>query len=218
MKVRVKICGITSTADARAAVDAGADALGFMFYPRSPRFLEAATARAIIDTLPPFVARVGVFVDATADEILRIVAQCGLDTVQLHGAESPELCRCLRPLSVIKAFRVQDAGTLEQLTAYEDFSWLLDSYVAGEMGGTGRTFNWELAATAVRRGGMVLLAGGLHPGNVAAAIAAVKPWAVDVSSGVEQAPGRKDAAKMRAFVRAVTAAGSAQPGEADHGS
>ncbi|MDO8340521.1 MAG: phosphoribosylanthranilate isomerase [Candidatus Woesebacteria bacterium] len=204
---RVKICGITSLADALAAVDAGADALGFMFYPASPRHVSPDTVRAITAALPPFVARVGVFVDAPADDIRRTVAACGLDTIQLHGTESPGFCRDLAPYPVLKAFRVAGPESLETLPAYHGLTWLLDSSVAGALGGTGRTFNWALAAAAVRQGGRVVLAGGLTPDNVAAAVNAVHPWAVDVSSGVESAPGRKDPARVRAFIAAVRNAG-----------
>lgn len=200
---RVKICGITSVEDALAAVEAGADALGFMFYPPSPRNLTPEAAREIIGALPPFVARVGVFVDATADEIRRTIAASGIDTLQLHGRETPEFCAAWSPYPVLKAFRVRGPESLEALPAYRGHSWLLDSYVAGALGGTGQTFSWELAADAVRRGGRVVLAGGLTADNVADAVRAVRPWGVDVSSGVESAPGRKDAARVRAFVRAA---------------
>ena len=204
---RVKICGITSVEDALAAVEAGADALGFMFYPASPRVVRAATVRSITDRLPPFVARVGVFVDAPESEVRSAVRECGLDTVQLHGGELPEICRRLAPLGVIKAFRMEGEATLARLADYRDWAWLLDAYVAGAHGGTGKTFNWEWAAEAVRRGGRVILAGGLTPENVGRAVSAVRPYAVDVSSGVESSPGRKDPVRMRALVAAVRAAG-----------
>lgn len=203
--VRVKICGITSQADAWAAVDAGADALGFMFYRPSPRFLEIEAARTIIASLPPFIARVGVFVDASSEDIRRHVESCGIDTVQLHGRENPEFCSSLAPVSVVKAFRVPGFEILETLKNYPGMAWLLDSYVPGAPGGTGQTFNWEVAARAVRGGGRVILAGGLTAANVAAAVSAVKPMAVDVSSGVESAPGRKDPARMRDFIAAAKA-------------
>lgn len=203
---RVKICGITSREDALAAIDAGADALGFMFFPPSPRHLTVEAARSIIEALPPFVARVGVFVDATAEVIRQTAAACGLDTLQLHGSESPDFCRDLAPFPILKAFRVRGPESLTQLPAFANHAWLLDSYVAGTLGGTGQTFNWDLAATAVRQGGRVILAGGLTAANVAAAVTAVRPWAVDVSSGVESAPGRKDPSKVRDFIAAAKAA------------
>jgi len=206
MNVRVKICGITSVADALTAVAAGADALGFMFHPPSPRNVSVEAARTIIAALPPFVARVGVFVDTPEAEIRRIATACGLDTLQLHGAEPPGFCQRLAPWSVVKAFRVRGPETLAELGAYPGMAWLLDSYVAGAMGGTGKTFNWDLAAQAVRGGGTVLLAGGLTPANVADAVRAVRPYGVDVSSGVESAPGRKDAGKVRELIAAAKAA------------
>lgn len=201
--VRVKICGITTVEDALAAVDAGADALGFMFYPPSPRYVPPETAREIIRVLPPFVSRVGVFVDATAERVLEVARTAALDTVQLHGKESVDFCRQMGLLRVIKAFRMNGPNALDQLAAYNGMPWLLDSYVAGRFGGTGQTFNWDLACEAVRRGGYVILAGGLTPENVSRAVAAVHPFAVDVCSGVESSPGRKDIARLRDFVAAA---------------
>lgn len=206
MSVRVKICGITSAADALAAVAAGADALGFMFYPPSPRYLTVEAARAITRELPPFVARVGVFVDADEDRIVETVKRVGLDTVQLHGNESPEFAARLTGCRVVKAMRMEGPSALERLAGFREFAWLLDSYVAGSFGGTGQTFNWDLACEAVRRGGQVILAGGLTVDNVARAVAAVGPYAVDVSSGVEMSPGRKDPAKVRDFIAAAKGA------------
>jgi phosphoribosylanthranilate isomerase len=224
MTLRVKICGITRLPDALAAVEAGADALGFMFYERSPRYVRAAAAAQIIRELPPRVTRVGVFVNATEEEVRRTAAECGLDALQFHGEESPEFCArfggevsadVLRTLSraadgglgpvfrVIKAFRIRDADSLDALPAYRCGAWLLDSYVPGQPGGTGSTFNWDLAIEAGRAGRPVILAGGLVPENVAEAVRRVRPYGVDVSSGVESAPGRKDPARVRAFVQAA---------------
>ncbi|MST95015.1 MAG: phosphoribosylanthranilate isomerase [Pedosphaera sp.] len=200
MSLLVKICGITNLADAQAAVDAGADALGFMFYEPSARNIAPAAAREIIAQLPPRVAKVGVFVNAPAEVIHRMAAECGLDTVQLHGEETPEFCAQFASLKVWKAVRVRDEGSLRALPAYETDAWLLDSYVAGHAGGTGEKFNWELAVAAKALGRPIILAGGLTPANIAAAVQQVRPFGVDVSSGVEAAPGRKDAAKMRAFI------------------
>lgn len=205
MNIRIKICGITNEPDALAAVDAGADALGFMFYHASPRCVTRELAAGIIRTLPPFVARVGVFVNPTEFEVRAAIAECGIDTLQFHGEESPEFCRQFG-LKVIKAFRVRDAGSLEATKAFATEAWLLDSYIAGQHGGTGAVFNWELAAEAVRRHRTVILAGGLTPGNVADAVRAVHPFALDVSSGVEQAPGKKDGEKIRAFISSARAA------------
>jgi phosphoribosylanthranilate isomerase len=197
--VSVKICGITNLEDAWAAVEAGADALGFVFYPPSPRHVTPTQARAIIAALPPFVTTVGLFVDAAAEQIEAIAARCGLDRLQLHGHEAPELCaRLTRP--VIKAFRIRNADSLASLPRYKVAAYLLDAYVEGALpGGTGASFAWELAAQA-KPYGPVILAGGLTPDNVEAAIRRIQPYGVDVSSGVERAPGLKDHAKLRAFV------------------
>ena len=206
MSVRVKICGITRVEDALAAVDAGADALGFMFYPGSSRHVTRPEVAAILHALPPFVVRVGVFVNPSEQEVRAAIAECGLDTLQFHGEDSPEFCRQFG-LKVIKAFQIRDESSLEALKAFPTESWLLDSHVPGRRGGTGTTFNWALAAKAVQWGGRVILAGGLNPGNAAEAIRRVRPYALDVSSGVESAPGRKDPARMRAFMAAVRSAG-----------
>jgi len=203
MAIRVKICGIMCLEDALTAVESGADALGFMFYPPSPRCIRPDAVRRIVEQLPPFVARVGVFVNADEEQIRMTIREAGIDTIQLHGKEPVELCRSLSPLPVMKAFRMEGPGALDALTPYTGYAWLLDSYVAGVFGGTGQTFNWDLACEAVRRGGNVVLAGGLTPDNVARAIAAVSPYGVDVSSGVELSPGKKDPDKVRAFVAAA---------------
>ena len=202
MNVKVKICGITGTADALAAVEAGADALGFMFYAPSPRCVSFASAVEIIGELPPLVAKVGVFVNPTEEEVRRGITECGIDTLQFHGEESPEFCRRFG-LKVIKAFRVRDAESLQPTKDFPNEAWLLDSYVAGQLGGTGARFNWDLATDAARRHRSVLLAGGLTPENAAEAVRKVRPYGLDVSSGVESAPGKKDAAKVRAFIAAA---------------
>lgn len=202
MNVKVKICGITSPADALTAVEAGADALGFMFYAPSPRCVSFASAVEIIRELPPLVAKVGVFVNPTEEEVRRAIAECGIDTLQFHGEETPEFCRGFG-LKVIKAFRVRDAESLQPTKDFSTEAWLLDSYVAGQLGGTGARFNWDLATDAVRRHRSVLLAGGLTPENAAEAVRKVRPYGLDVSSGVESAPGKKDAAKVRAFIAAA---------------
>ena len=202
MNVKVKICGITSPADALTAVDSGADALGFMFYAPSPRCVSLASASEIIGKLPPLVAKVGVFVNPTEEEVRRAIAECGIDTLQFHGEEPPEFCRRFG-LKVIKAFRVRDAESILHTEAYSTEAWLLDSYVAGQLGGTGARFNWDLATDAARRHRSVILAGGLTPGNVAEAVRKVRPYGLDVSSGVESAPGKKDPAKVRAFIAAA---------------
>ena len=211
MSVRVKICGITNFEDAQVAVEAGAHALGFIFFSQSPRNISPAEAKRIIEQLPPFVARVGVFVNESFETILRIVKETGIDTVQLHGDESPELCEELarENLKVIKAFRIKDGNSLGALKDFRVSAFLLDSYVPGQLGGTGAKFNWDLAVQASGLGTPIILAGGLVPENVRDAISKVAPYGVDVSSGVELelAPGKKDHAKVRAFIAAARSAG-----------
>jgi phosphoribosylanthranilate isomerase len=204
MNPRVKICGVTNAKDALAAVEAGAHALGFMFYDQSPRCIQPAEAAKIIRELPPFVAKVGVFVNPSEELVRRAVSECGVDTLQFHGDESREFCRKFG-LKGIKAFRVRDEESLRLMTEYDQEAWLLDTYVPGKLGGTGERFNWELACQAVRLGRAVILAGGLTPENVAIAVRQVRPFAVDVSSGVESVPGRKDHHKLRDFIAATRA-------------
>jgi len=205
--VRVKICGITNLEDALLAADLGADALGFIFYPPSPRSIAPDTARAIIAQLPPLVTTVGVFVDEDAATVKELAAQVGLDWLQLHGKETPEYCRSLGR-RIIKVFRIQDENSLSGLAAYREVvqGLLLDTYKKGQVGGTGETFNWDLAREA-RQYGPIILAGGLTPANVVRAIAAAQPQAVDVASGVEARPGKKDPEKLKAFFAAVKGAG-----------
>ena len=185
--------------DALAAVDAGADALGFMFYEPSPRYLSAEKAAEIILDLPEQVARVGVFVDADAKTVRQTIETAGLDTLQFHGNESPRYCSQFEQRT-IKAFRVKDRTTLAELPDYDTDAWLLDSYVKGVPGGTGEKFNWELAVEAKRLGKPILLAGGLTPDNAADAVGQVSPFGLDVSGGVEASPGVKDAAKMARLI------------------
>src|SRR5574337_1197846 len=197
--IRVKICGITSYDDAWAAVEAGADALGFIFVKGTPRSIEPEDAAVITARMPPFVATVGVLVDRTPAEIERIVGVSGVGLAQLHGHESPEICGHLR-VPFIKVIRVQSEENLEALHRYPKAkAFLLDTFVAGQPGGTGRTFPWEIAAKAARQS-RVILSGGLTPDNVALAVTQVKPYAGDVCSGVEAAPGRKDHEKVREFI------------------
>lgn len=197
--VKVKICGITNIDDALHACACGADALGFVFYEKSPRCVTPESARAIIATLPPFVTTVGLFVNETPQRIREMADCCGLDIIQLHGDEEPQDCD-FAPRRVVKALRVKAAASLVGHEAFQVSALLLDTWVAGAYGGTGETFNWELAASVARQR-RVILAGGLTPENMAAAIEAVRPYAVDVSSGVEATPGRKDPAKVAAFIR-----------------
>lgn len=202
MSVRVKICGITNAPDARAAAEAGADALGFMFYEKSPRHISIRDAAEIIRELPPFIMRVGVFVDASEDLVMRAIGDCGLNMLQFHGRETPEYCSQFGLMS-IKAFRIRDAESLKELPLYPTDAWLLDAYTADKLGGTGEKFNWDLAIEAKKLGKPIFLAGGLTAANVAGAVEKVRPFAVDVSSGVEAEPGKKDHQKVRAFIQAA---------------
>jgi phosphoribosylanthranilate isomerase len=197
--IKVKICGITSLEDALTAIEAGADSLGFVFYSASPRNVSPEQADEIIRRLPPFVQTVGLFVDEKLTTVNDFTDRCGLDLVQLHGDEAPDYCRSVRR-RVIKAFRIKDISTLDLLPQYQVAGYLLDAWAATAHGGTGKTFNWEIAAEAVRKGRNIVLAGGLTPENVAAAVKTVRPYAVDVSSGVESAPGRKDTHKLIEFI------------------
>ena len=199
--VRVKICGITSLEDALFAVQAGADALGFVFHEASPRNIQPDRATAIIDVLPPFVQVVGLFVNADRTFVNAIADQCRLDIIQLHGDEPPEYCDAIRR-RVIKVFRVRDSASLEPIRTYRVAGILLDTYSPKAYGGTGLTFNWDIAAEAAKSCA-VILAGGLNPENVREAVDRVAPYGVDVSSGVEAAPGRKDPAKVSEFIRSA---------------
>ncbi len=199
--VKVKICGITSVEDALHAVDAGADALGFVFHGASPRNVSPDQAAAIIRELPPFVQAVGLFVNSDGSMVNAVADQCRLDLVQLHGDETPEYCESIKR-RVIKAFRVRDISSLDPIGNYRVAGILLDAYSPAAYGGTGITFNWEIASDAVRLG-HVILAGGLTPENVRRAVEMVEPFGVDVSGGVEQAPGKKDPEKIRRFIRAA---------------
>jgi phosphoribosylanthranilate isomerase len=203
--VKVKICGVTSVSDAQAAVQAGADAVGLMFYSGSPRHISMEAAQEIARTLPPSVIRVGVFVDPSPSDVFAAIQLCGLNLLQFHGAESSEFCQQFGVMTM-KAFRMRDAGSLAPLPSFSADAFLLDSHVRDKRGGTGETFNWDLAVEAKKFGRPIFLAGGLTPENVADAIRAVQPFAVDVSSGVEISPGRKDPEKIRAFIAAARGA------------
>jgi phosphoribosylanthranilate isomerase len=197
--VRVKICGITCKEDARMAVEAGADALGFVFCETSPRCVTPQKAAAIILELPPFIQSVGLFVDEEAEQVNWTADFCGLDLVQLHGDEDPEYCLGVNR-RVIKAFRIKDAASLNGIRCYPVAGYLLDAWSPQSHGGTGQTFDWELAKSAgIAK--KLILAGGLTPDNVAQAVRMVAPYGVDVSSGVESAPGRKDPVQVKEFIR-----------------
>jgi phosphoribosylanthranilate isomerase len=219
---RVKICGITTIEDALTAVAAGADALGFVFAP-SPRQVSIEAAAAILRAVPPFVTTVGVLVDQDPEPILE---RCPVDVLQFHGSESPEQMRAFPGVRAVKAFRVRASADLESLRRYHGAAdaLLLDAYVPGIAGGTGATFPWALAQEAAARGLVasanrfgnaappLILAGGLTPENVAAAIAAAAPYGVDVSTGVEAAPGRKDPTRVRRFIEEVRRSWLLAPG------
>jgi phosphoribosylanthranilate isomerase len=202
MSVKAKICGLTNLADAQAAVAAGADALGFNFYEKSPRFILLEAAVEIAKQSPPFVMRVGLFVNAPEDFVLRAISEAGLTMLQFHGDEPPEFCTQFGLMSM-KAFRIRDEKSLDELPKYQTDAYLLDAFSPEARGGTGEKFNWDLAVEAQKFGKPIFLAGGLTPYNVADAVRRVRPFAVDVSSGVESAPGKKDVAKIRAFIGAV---------------
>lgn len=202
---RIKICGITNEEDAAAALLAGADALGFVFYCKSPRWIDPTVAGRIISSLPPFVAPVGVFVNEEVKVVRDLMDGCGLALAQLHGDETAAYCLELaRP--AVKALRIKDRGSFLALAEFQGRAgirgFLLDAYAEDAYGGTGRTVDWALAAEAARSAS-VLLAGGLTPENVAEAIRAVRPYGVDVSSGVESTPGKKDAEKVRRFIQSA---------------
>ena len=199
--VRVKICGNVTLKDTMAAVEAGADAVGFVFYARSPRVVSPKAVAAIVSHLPPFVTPVGLFVNEKPEVIRRIASDCGIRLVQLHGEESPQYCAELK-LPVLKGIRVRTREDVANLSAYRVDAILLDAYVEGIAGGTGTTFDWSLAVEA-KTWGPIILAGGLTPDNVGEAISRVRPYGVDVSSGVESSPGAKDHAKVKAFVETV---------------
>ncbi len=203
--VKVKVCGITNLEDAQAAVEAGADALGFVCYRKSPRFVDAEVIRAIVSELPPFVLPVGVFVNEEQKVVRDLLDRCGLVLAQLHGDETAAYCESLgRP--VLKAIRLQSRSDFLALAEFKGRALvrgiLVDAFSDAAYGGTGHRVDWNLAAEASQLG-RVILAGGLTPENVGEAIKIVRPYGVDVSSGVEANPGRKDHAKVRAFIKAA---------------
>jgi phosphoribosylanthranilate isomerase len=206
-RTRVKMCGTTRIEDALAAVRFGVDALGFIFYQKSPRYIVPAKAAAILSKLPPFIDRVGVFVDASLTEVVQ-TAGLGLSFLQLHGSESPDYCRKLREIvpfcGVIKAFRVGAESCSDNFMPYESCvdAFLLDTYVKGASGGTGLVFDWSII-DKLRLRQPVILAGGLSPDNIASAIAAVRPYAVDINSGIELQPGIKDHRRLQALMQRV---------------
>lgn len=201
LQIKVKICGMTQLKDALFAVEQGIDAVGFIFYKKSPRVVTMKTVREIITKLPPLVDTVGVFVNESAERVNQIANYCGLDLVQLHGEESPAFCRKIHR-RVIKAFRVKDLQSIKQLEKFPVSGFLLDTFSDDLHGGTGKTFDWNLALSA-KKMGPVILAGGLTPRNILKAVRQVRPYGVDVCSGVEKSPGIKDLEKVRAFLKNI---------------
>lgn len=199
MNTKIKICGITNLPDAQLAMELGADALGFIFYPKSPRYIKVGDAANICNALPPFVTKVGVFVDELEYEIEKAVGECLLNALQFHGEEPPGFCVKFAAKS-IKAIRMRDEDSLRAAAEYDVDALLLDTYTDTERGGTGRTFDWSLAIKAKEIGTPIILSGGLTTVNVQEAIRKVRPYAVDVSSGVEREPGKKDPEKLRRFI------------------
>ncbi len=201
MTTKIKICGITNIEDALCAVEAGADALGFVFYEKSPRNVTPEVVKQIVAMLPPFVTTVGLFVNTASEKIKTIMAFTGLNTIQLHGDETPADCS-LSPYRVIKAVRVKNADSLVGISAYKVSALLLDAWSDDQYGGSGESFDWQLAKQFTAQVPLIL-AGGLNPDNIAQAITMVKPYAVDVSSGVEISPGYKDHQKIKHFIQQV---------------
>ena len=202
MKTQVKICGVTNIEDGLVAAEAGADMIGLMFYEQSPRHVTLAQAAEISRALPRFFIRVGVFVNPSPDLVMRAISECQLTMLQFHGDETSDFCTHFGLMSV-KAIRVRDESSLQLLENYRTDAFLLDAHSSKGLGGTGEQFNWDLAVKAQAFGRPIFLAGGLTPENVAAAVQTVHPFGVDVSSGVESAPGIKDPAKVRAFIAAA---------------
>lgn len=199
---RVKMCGITNSEDALCAVGLGASALGFVFYEKSPRFIRPEEAGEIIGRVPPFVTKVGVFVNAEADYLREAKNIAGFDVYQLHGDETPEFCAAFGE-RYIKAIRVKDAESLSAVELYDTDAFLFDAYSPDAYGGTGENFSWDVLSSRKLENKFVILSGGLNSGNVREAIQAVNPYAVDVSSGVESSPGIKDHLKLKRFMEAA---------------
>ena len=201
--LKVKICGITNREDALWAVECGADALGFIFYKKSPRYINPENAKKIISILPPFISTVGVFVNEDYNDVRDVKLLTDLNTVQLHGDESPSYCNLIEG-KLIKAIRIKNEKSIERLKKYSVDAFLLDSFDTSSFGGSGLTFDWRLAEKA-KQHGRIILAGGLTPDNVEEAINKVAPFGVDVSSGVESKPGIKNKKKVKDFILKVKA-------------
>jgi phosphoribosylanthranilate isomerase len=201
--VKVKICGITNLEDALASFFAGADALGFVFYKKSPRYISPLAARGICRILPKKIKRVGVFVDENASTVKKIAGLCGLDMLQFHGNEAAAYCRKFKGYKIIKAFRIAKPEDLDKIPEYKTFAYLFDSFSRVKPGGTGKKFNWKILSRTAKMKPVVFISGGLAAGNVRRAIKLLKPGWVDASSGLELKPGKKDHRKVRRFIQAV---------------
>ena len=198
--IQIKICGITNTEDALCAASNGAVAVGFIFYAPSLRYIQPQKARVIIDDLPRDLVKIGVFVNETAEEVARIFDYCNLDMIQLHGDESPDYCRHFPASHIIKAMELRNEEDVRIAALYDVAAILVDSRHAGLYGGTGKTSNWDLAKRIARP---LILSGGLNESNVSEALHKVKPAALDINSGVESAPGKKDPAKIARIMRII---------------
>lgn len=207
--LRIKICGITKKIDAECAIQNGASALGFIFYRNSPRYIPPVKASKITQELPPFISRVGVFVDMEIQGIINIIRRVGLSEVQLHGSETAKSCYDLRSITsipIIKAFRIKDEKSIDKIESYlyACNALLLDTYQENEVGGTGKVFNWDIAQKAKKFNKPIILAGGLNQDNIIKAYKHVRPYAFDINSGVETSPGIKDHNKIKMLFNAVS--------------
>jgi len=200
-KTKVKICGITNLEDAIVAVGAGCDALGFIFYKKSPRFISPLAARKIIRLLPKRIIKIGIFVDASLKSIKSIARSCKLDILQFHGNESAEFCKKFKGFRIIKAFHVKNKINPRDLKKYDVFAYLFDTFSSSKLGGTGKQFNWSWISDVNRVGKPVFLSGGLNEINVGKAIRSVHPQWVDASSSLEASPGKKDKIKVIRFIK-----------------
>jgi len=201
--VKVKICGITNLEDALCAVIAGYDALGFIFYRRSPRYIAPRKAREITRLLPKRIVKVGVFVDMPAQKIKNIAKSCRLDILQFHGRETPEFCKKFKNYRIVKAFRVKDSINLAEVLKYKTFAYLFDTYIKAKLGGTGRNFSWKLLEGLKTIKQPIFLSGGLNSRNVSWAIKTVQPDWLDTCSSLEARPGKKDHDKVVKFIKRV---------------
>lgn len=198
---KIKICGITNFEDAAKSLDCGADALGFIFYEKSKRYISPPEAQKIIKELPPFVTKVAVFVDCPFRQIIKITSELFINAIQLHGSETPEFCSKFS-YPVIKALRIKDSIDIQQVDSFATQTILFDTYSESDYGGTGKSFNWKVLEK-LNTDKKIILSGGLNPGNIEKAITTVRPYGVDVSSGVEKSPGIKDHKKIKKFIEAV---------------